>query len=324
MNIGDIEIVPIASESMGVRSFCTRIGTPDLSILLDPSAALSKRYRLEPHPQEYRMLESKLQQIFVEARRADLISISHYHFDHVRPGFTDFHYIFSSREELQRMLEGKEIWAKDSRENINPSQRRRAYYFQKDIEGIVRKLKWSDSEKTKYDNTSIEFSQPLPHGPERTPLGFVIATTIKYDDHSVVFAPDIQGPCSESTLQYLQSQKPSAVIVGGPPTYISRFRDHHRALAKSALRTLAKSVSVVIVDHHLLRDNEWRDWLVPIREAAEIEGNTVYTMAEVLGEKNRSFEAERIQLYETIPPNDDFMNWCNATDEYKKANRPPI
>ncbi|TXT57650.1 MAG: hypothetical protein BAJATHORv1_10353 [Candidatus Thorarchaeota archaeon] len=324
MKINGIEIVPIAAESMGVRSLCTRIATPDLTLLLDPSAALSMRYRLEPHPKEYHALESKLQQIFVEARRADFISLSHYHYDHIRPGFTDFRYIFSSREELQRMLEGKVIFAKDNRDHINSSQRRRAYYFQKDLDGIAKEIKWVDGKRIEHQNTIIEFSEALPHGPDNTPLGFVIATHIRYENTSVFFAPDVQGPCSDTTLQYLLSLSPSVLIIGGPPTYISKFGEVHRRLAKKSLSTLVKGIPFLIIDHHLVRDQNWRAWLDPIRSASEDVGHKVFTMAEFLGKENRCLESERKDLYENYPPSDDFWNWCNATEEYKKEHRPPI
>ncbi|MHA1939933.1 MAG: hypothetical protein ACW97O_17140 [Candidatus Thorarchaeota archaeon] len=60
MQIGEIEVVPLAAESLGVRSFCTLVKTPDLRLVLDPSAALAMRERLEPHPFEYQTLIKSL------------------------------------------------------------------------------------------------------------------------------------------------------------------------------------------------------------------------------------------------------------------------
>ena len=87
MKLGEIEINPLAAESLGVRSLCTHVVTPDISILFDPSVALAKRYNLEPHPTEYLALKRTLSNIFQVATDSDILSISHYHFDHVRPGF---------------------------------------------------------------------------------------------------------------------------------------------------------------------------------------------------------------------------------------------
>ena len=48
-----MKIIPIASDSLGVRSMATYIETKDCKILIDPSAALSpKRYGLPAHDKE--------------------------------------------------------------------------------------------------------------------------------------------------------------------------------------------------------------------------------------------------------------------------------
>jgi hypothetical protein len=99
MNIDDIEVSPLAAESLGVRSLCTLVRTPDVSILFDPSAALAKRYGLEPHPFEYLALQSSLERIRAAVEVTDIISISHYHYDHVRPGFTNYLYNLSTQDE---------------------------------------------------------------------------------------------------------------------------------------------------------------------------------------------------------------------------------
>ncbi|MFW9933032.1 MAG: hypothetical protein ACFFDR_10285, partial [Candidatus Thorarchaeota archaeon] len=92
MKIGDIDVIPLAAESLGVRSLCTKIKTPDLSILLDPSAALAFRPPHEPHPKEYLALQEAHIRIEEAAKDCDILTISHYHFDHVRPGATNQRY----------------------------------------------------------------------------------------------------------------------------------------------------------------------------------------------------------------------------------------
>ena len=52
-----IKVVPLAEESIGVRSMCTYIETPDTKILIDPGASLApKRNGYPPHPREYQAL----------------------------------------------------------------------------------------------------------------------------------------------------------------------------------------------------------------------------------------------------------------------------
>ena len=51
--LNDMNVKPLASESLGVRSMATYVETKDCKILIDPSAALGpKRYGLSPHQKE--------------------------------------------------------------------------------------------------------------------------------------------------------------------------------------------------------------------------------------------------------------------------------
>ncbi len=323
MKVGMIDVVPIAAESLGVRSMCTRIVTPDIRLILDPSAALSRRNGLEPHPVEYRRLRETLERIFVEVRAADLVSISHYHFDHVRPGFTDFRYTFGSREELQRLFEGKRILAKDYRDHINASQRRRAYYFEKDLRGVAGEMVWADASRLEVGNTTITFSSPLPHGPDRTPLGFVLATTVEYDGTRVLFAPDLQGPVSDSSLKFILDTVPDLLIIGGPPTYLQQFAPHLRTARGNLIEIVAR-IPLVAVDHHLLRSMTWREWLAPVSEEAERNETDLKTLAALAGRSEDCLEARRRQLYDAMPPSEEFIDWTKATREYKMHHPPPL
>ena len=324
MIVGDIEIEPLAAESMGVRSMCLRLSTPDVSMVLDPSAALSMRYGLEPHPAEYRRLETSLQSIFVAARKADVISISHYHYDHVRPGFTNFRYNFSSREELQRMFEGKTVLAKDNRENINASQRRRGFYFQKDVGDIVDEIRWADGQSYSFGQTTVSYSRPLPHGPSASELGYVIATRVAHGDRQVLFVPDVQGPVDRESLSYCISVKPDIALVGGPPLYLDRFEESHRQAALYSLAVMAPLFPLLVVDHHLMRSSEWHAWLSPVMNAATRAGNKVMTMGELAGVEVSCLEANRESMYSDMPPSEEFMKWAGEDDDYKEQNKPPL
>lgn len=324
MQVGEIEVLPIGAESLGVRSLCTMVKTPDVSLVLDPSAALAKRYGLEPHPLEYKELMRVLKEIRTASRSADILSISHYHFDHVRPGFKNCLYNLSSRGERRDMFQGKTVLAKDNRDNINASQRRRAYYFQKDVGDFVDSIEWADGRVFTYGETSLTFSEPLPHGKDGSFLGFVLSTTIKHGASRVLFAPDVQGPISRTSLDYMLRQDTDFAIVGGPPTYLSKFTDTEEASSLFGLTQLAMSTPVLIVDHHNMRDKYWEAWIKPVRKAAQQSGHIVLTMAECLGREVKALEAEREQIYHDIPPSEEFMSWCDATTEFKMDNLPPL
>lgn len=326
MKIGDIQIHAVAAESIGVRSLCTHVTTPDVSILFDPSAGLAKRFGLEPHPLEYEALETALADTTALARESDVLSISHYHYDHARPTYTNYRYNFSSREDTIRMFEGKRVLVKDYRDNINPSQRRRAYYFRKHVADAVEDLIWTDGKEFRFGDTTVTYTEPLPHGPDETPLGYVVATCVQYDTSKVVFAPDIQGPSNKRSLAHLLFLEPDVMIVGGPPIYLPKhlFGDDARSTALLCLVALANNVGVLVVDHHLMRSAGWNDWLKPVKNTAVEMGNDVLSMAEFEGDDINCLEANRKRLYEDKPPSQDFIDWTNATDEYKRLNKPPI
>ena len=324
MNIDDIEIVPIASESLGVRSLCTFIRTPDISILLDPSAALAKRSSLEPHPLEYRQLQQSLEVIRARAEEADILSISHYHYDHVRPGFRNCLYNLSTRQERKEMFTGKKIFAKDNRESINNSQRRRAYFFHKDVKNVCEELDWCDGKSYEFGKTLITYSKPLPHGPEDSPLGYVLATAIEYEATKVVFAPDVQGPISRRALNFILSFEPTLAIVGGPPTYLSKFKEEESQSAIFNLTTLASVVPILVVDHHNMRDSNWANWIATVKNIATQSNNSLLSMAALSDLDERCLESNRSALYREHPPSSDFIDWTNASDEYKLEHLPPL
>ena len=324
MKRGDIKITPLAAESLGTRSLCTRVVTPDVSILFDPSAALAKRYNLEPHPDEYIALRKSLDSIFAAASKSDILSISHYHYDHVRPGFENPLYNLSKKNERHEMFSGKIVLTKDNRENINPSQRRRGFYFEKDIKDVVTKLEWADDRYFRFDDTKVTYSPPLPHGPANSRLGFVLATTVEFEGTRFLFAPDVQGPIVQETLQYFLQVAPDLLIVGGPPIYLSKFTDKERETALNSLIVLASSIPTLVVDHHLMRGKTWKEWMSPVFDAAEKADNTVLTMAELDNKKNLLLESEREENYERNPPSDEFMNWTGASEEFKLKHPPPL
>ena len=103
-----MEIKPIASDSMGVRSMATLVTTGDCQVLLDPGAALGPiRYSLPPLKAELKALASALNTIGRIARNCQILTISHYHYDHYLPEAD--------------IYKDKIVYAKDPKNNINKS-----------------------------------------------------------------------------------------------------------------------------------------------------------------------------------------------------------
>ncbi|MEM3789329.1 MAG: hypothetical protein QXN95_05635, partial [Candidatus Bathyarchaeia archaeon] len=259
-----IKVVPLAAESLGVRSMCTYVETPDVKVLLDAGVSLCpNRYGLPPHPLEYRAIIESRKRIAEAAEKADVVTVSHYHFDHHTPSYEDWLCNWTEADETARQIyQDKMVLIKNPKEKINFSQRRRGWVFQKTGGKHAKKLEVADGKAFNFgDVTKIRFSEAVPHGPEDSALGWILMATIEYDDEKFMFAPDVQGPMSKQTLDIIVREKPQLLMIGGPPLYLAGFRVDEE-LAKVGLENLGKIVEFVpctILEHHILRDMQWRE-----------------------------------------------------------------
>jgi predicted metallo-beta-lactamase superfamily hydrolase len=322
-----IKVTPLAEESLGVRSMCTYIQTPDTNILLDAGASLApKRWGYPPHPKEYRALQECRKKIATTATKTDITTISHYHFDHHTPSYTDWFTNWSSPETAKKIYQDKLVLAKSYRSTVNASQRRRGWLFSKGAGKHAKRIESADGKTFQFGETTLKFSEPVFHGPENSELGWLLMTTIECGDEKAMFASDVQGPIHTPTLNQILAEKPQLVMIGGPPTYLAGFRvkEEHIETGMQNLKTLVENVPTTILEHHILRDENWRSQTQPIFDAATQAGHKVLTAAEYIGTKNNLLESRRRQLYETEPPNPEFIKWLKLPHKKRKQQKPPI
>ena len=322
-----VNVIPLAAESLGVRSMCTYVETPDVKVLLDAGASLGpSRWGLPPHLREYRALAECRERISKAAEKAEVVTISHYHFDHHTPSFTDWFCNWSSAEIAAKIYEGKTALVKNHRSKINYSQRRRGWMFRKTAGKHVKTLEVADGRNFEFGDTRLKFSEPVFHGIENTPLGWVLMTTIDYGDERMLFASDVQGPMYNATVEMILGEAPDLLIIGGPPLYLAGFRvdEAHIQQGMKNLEELVKNIPTTILEHHILRDDRWRAACQPIFNTASKAGHTILTAAEFLKKENNLLEYRRRELFETEPPNPDFKKWMNLPLSERKQIRPPI
>ena len=322
-----IKVVPLAEESFGVRSMCTSVETSDTKILLDAGVSLApKRLGYPPHPREYRALAECRKKISNTAEKADIITISHYHFDHHTPSYTDWFTNWSSQKVAEKIYKGKLVLAKSYRSMVNASQRRRGWMFKKTGGSHAKCLETADGRTFEFGETKLKFSDPVFHGAENSDLGWVLMLTIEFAGEKVVFASDVQGPIYTPTLNKILAENPQLVLIGGPPTYLAGFRvkDEHIERGMRNLKSLVESVPTTILGHHSLRDEKWRSLSQPIFDAATEVGHKALTAAEFSGTKNNFLEFHRRQLFETEPPSSDFEKWIRLPLQKRKLKKPPI
>jgi predicted metallo-beta-lactamase superfamily hydrolase len=322
-----IKVTPIAEESLGVRSMCTTIETPDTKILLDAGTSLApRRNGYPPHPKEYQALAEARKKIAKTAETADIVTISHYHFDHHTPSYIDWFTNWSSPEIAKKIYQNKHILAKSYRSNVNASQRRRGWMFKKTGATHAKKLETADNKTFNFKKTTLKFSEPVFHGPENSELGWIVMLTINYADEKVMFASDAQGPMHTPTVNKILDENPQLLIIGGPPTYLAGFRvkDEHIKQGMQNLQKLVENIPTILLEHHTLRDKDWRNQTQTIFEAAAEKGHRILTAAEYLGTKNNFLEFRRRQLFETEPPTSDFEKWLRLPLQKRKLTIPPI
>jgi hypothetical protein len=324
-----IRIVPLAAESLGVRSMCTYVETPDVKILLDAGVSLCPtRFRLPPHPIEFKAIIESRRKIAEAAEKAEIVTVSHYHFDHHTPSYEDWLCNWTAATETARQIyEGKVVLTKNPTDKINYSQRRRGWIFQKTGGKYAEKLKVADGKTFNFGKaTKVRFSEPVFHGPEDSFLGWVLMTVIEYQGEKFMFAPDIQGPMSTQTLKIITGEKPQSLMIGGPPLYLAQFKVENEQI-QAGLNNLEKVVEAtrcIILEHHILRDENWREKTKQIFDKAYKTGCKVLTAAEFLGEENAFLEAMRRRLFFENPPSREFEKWMHDDMKTKKHVMPPI
>jgi len=278
-----MKIIPLASDSLGVRSMATYVETKDCKILIDPSVALGpNRYGLPPHQKEFDALNETKIKIAELAEKCDVLTISHYHYDHYDPNETFYN--------------GKKVFAKDISKNINKSQKQRGTELKEIVENTCN-LIYCDDSKHKIGDTEIVFSPPFFHGPENVQLGYVIMTTIDDGEKRVLHASDVQGPVTKNAMEYIIDQKPDLLIMDGPATIFLGWKFSLKNLqdASDNLVEIIKKLDCdVILDHHLLRDIKYKQVFSEPYEAGK---SRLKTFAEYLGKENNTLEARRKELW---------------------------
>ncbi len=283
-----MKVTPIAADSLGTRSMATFVETGDCNICIDPAVSLGpRRYGLPPHPMEYKKRDEHWESIKKYAQKSDVLILTHYHYDHHDPEFPE-------------MYRDKTVFIKHPTENINRSQKGRAEFFLKKIDGMPGKLEHADGRDFSFGDTGVRFSDAVFHGTGNR-LGYVVETCIREGDESFVFTSDVEGPNTKEQTDFILKENPDIVYLDGPLSYMLGYRYSYESLAgavENILRILnGTDVEKLVIDHHLLRDLNWKEKIARVFDA----GKEVLTAAEFLGVGNNQLEARRKELFKEHP-----------------------
>ena len=280
-----MKVIPLAADSLGVRSMATYVEVADAGILIDPGATMApSRFNLPPSPDEWEAFRRANDRISAYATRASMIFVSHYHDDHFRSDPSTY--------------VGRTVIAKDPRRMVSGQQARRAAELWTMLEAQARPT-IADGYERREHRLELRVSPPLPHGVEATTLGYVVALLVvdRAERERFVFASDVQGPLSGVAAGWLIQQRPTLLYLAGPPSYIEREVGTpviERGI-DNLLRVIDATGCRVIMDHHAVREAAFgarfeRLWST----------KRVVTAAEHLGEPIAALESQRRQRWTAV------------------------
>ncbi len=282
-----MKILPVAFDSLGTRSMCTFVETDNVKILIDPAAALGpRRYGLPPHEVEYNRLRKHWSDIINISTRADIIIITHYHYDHHSPDFPEIY-------------RNKIVYIKDPEKSINRSQFGRAKRFITAIKPFAKEIHVAEGQTIKIDNTLIEISRSVYHGTNPR-LGYVVEVFIKDNSTSFLFTSDVEGPVTSSQIEFILNKSPEIIFSDGPMTYQMQIYGEENLIR--SIENIKKIISLTkvkkyILDHHLVRDLNFREKLKEVFKFGEKHGCKILTAANFLGKEDDLLEARRKELF---------------------------
>jgi predicted metallo-beta-lactamase superfamily hydrolase len=275
-----MRVMPLAADSLGVRSMATYVEAGGLRLLIDPGATLApRRYGLGPAQEEEEALARARLRIEAYAIRATHVAVSHFHADHALADPV--------------LYVGRQVWAMDPRRIIDRDQAAQAREFWRAI-GAHCHLSAAEGHEAEIDGATLRFSPPLPHGLDGSEFGHVVALTVVDDGMRFVHASDLQGPASPVATAYLQRERPDLVYLSGPPTYLQGQvgYDVVQRGIDNLMRLVGETGCRVIMDHHAVREPRFRDRLAQVFATGR-----VVTAAEYVGRRDECLEARRAALW---------------------------
>src|SRR3989475_3022794 len=122
-----------------------------------------------------------------------------------------------------------------------------------------------------FGGTELLFSPGVPHG-YTDELGYVVMPRIAQGHEVFVHPSDVLGPPLKEHLSFLIDAQATVLYVDGPMTHMpENYPPEHTKRSISHLLRILRTTDVrtLILDHHILRDRDWRSRMGPVFEAGE-------------------------------------------------------
>lgn len=271
-----MDVIPLAAESLGVRSMATLVDTGGVRVLIDPGAALARnRYGLPPTPAERQAYEEASARIIGTLCQVDAVVVTCYREEHLNL--------------LPYVLSSAAVYLK---EPGDAGERRNAKELLQRLERTGRSFELVTGNTVNWRDVSLTFSPPLPEGHPGS--GPVMAVAVKSKDRCFVHGSDVQGPLSPTAVEWFLEQRPDLVYLSGAATYRMGFED--APLASADLKTCRAHLAAllrfsgcrVILDHLLFRDPAGKRWFADLFDDGRVQSAAGY-----LGLPEQPLEARR-------------------------------
>ena len=151
-----ISFEPIWADSLGAKTTCTLVETPEIKVLIDPGVAVMQPSFPASDTKKASWRSEAWKSVKEASRKADVVVISHYHYDH----FTDFD---------SELYSGKLKKKKNPNEYINNSQRERALNF---FENICQNFGEVELEDVMSEKVLENYGNPLDELPHARDMDF--------------------------------------------------------------------------------------------------------------------------------------------------------
>lgn len=272
-----MKIIPIAGETLGVRSTSLFIETEKIKILIDPGFSIPKlKNSLPPTPYEFKVGDKIKKTLQEKIKETDLIIITHYHLDH-----------FSFYEDFYK---DKIVYIKDPENFISENQKERAKNLMKILEKNSKSFQISKGEVI-FENVKIKFSQVFPHGVDEN-MGGVVSVLID-DGEKVLYSSDISGFSSENSENFVIQENPDFLIFDGP---VEEVLD--KAILNTEKIIKETNIKMFIMEHHPFRDLNYKEKLKDYFLLFEKKGLSLLNYALFLNKEEMLLEGERHFFYE--------------------------
>ena len=289
-----MQVIPLAADSMGVRSMATFVETKTVRLLIDPGAVVAeRRFGLSPHPLETACLDCCRERISLFAKSAHAIIITKYDVEHFSPDRPEW-------------AANKRLIVKNPNLHVRPEIRTFAFEFLKTVRNNASEIVFADGMSFTFGKTKLTFSESFALDPQEK-TGGAILLAVEDDEEAFMYSSGIRGVYPDGAVAFLSSRPSTLIYLDGPLTQQS-----DRTAPKIPVGLMFKRVKKiildsatprVILDHHLLRDPRWRQRVEPLVQLALEKGIVLQTAAEYRGEEIMELEARRKTLYELHPFN---------------------